>query len=128
VKELSENNDEGEYDQEEEYDAGWSKKPVFLEGPEQAWHGLLYFQNMSDVKGLDENPACGRANDGQKDFLSHNGRMSGEGSRTHTPGLRRTFDTNGHYYRATDDAMSIRENGERASRAGELKLPAASCR
>jgi hypothetical protein len=36
VKELSENDDEGEYDQKEEYDAGWSKEPVFLEGPEQA--------------------------------------------------------------------------------------------
>jgi hypothetical protein len=36
VKELSENDDEGEYDQEEEYNAGWSKKPVFPEGPEEA--------------------------------------------------------------------------------------------
>jgi hypothetical protein len=53
VKELSENDDEGEHDQEEKYDAGRSKEPVFLEGPEQAWHGLLYFQNMRDVKGLD---------------------------------------------------------------------------
>jgi len=70
VKELSENDDEGEYDQEEEYDAGWSKKPVFLEGPEQAWHGLLYFQNMSDVKGLDGKLACGLDDDGQENILS----------------------------------------------------------